>query len=296
MIDLFGPPRPLDHLVLPTASLDVARARLSELGFTVAPTGVHPFGTENACVYFADGTFLEPLAVVDEQKAKDTGQEGNVFTARDAAYRYRRSREGFSAVVFRTDDARKDHADFVGWGLSGGPMLEFSRDFVDADGRADRASFRLAFAADLRAPDVFFFTCQRLNVPDVDRTPLQLHANGVASVKAVVLAAPEASAYGAVVRAVSGADTDRCHDSWFVLKAANASIMMMNNNELRAHFGALSSGDRGLEARGIVFGAADLKTTKSYLASRQIECEKYRERLIVLPAPGQGAIFAFEEA
>ena len=53
-------PRPLDHLVLPTRSLEIARQRLSALGFVVAPTGVHPFGTENACVFFAGGTYLEP--------------------------------------------------------------------------------------------------------------------------------------------------------------------------------------------------------------------------------------------
>jgi len=47
---------PLDHLVLPTRSLDVARARLSSLGFVVAPTGIHPFGTENGCVLLADVT------------------------------------------------------------------------------------------------------------------------------------------------------------------------------------------------------------------------------------------------
>ena len=62
-------PHPLDHLVLPTASLDVARARLTSLGFVVAPTGIHPFGTENCCVFLADGTYLEPLAVGDEQAA-----------------------------------------------------------------------------------------------------------------------------------------------------------------------------------------------------------------------------------
>jgi hypothetical protein len=57
---------PLDHLVLPTGSLDAVRSRLSSLGFIVAPTGIHPFGTENACVFLADGTYLEPLAVGNE--------------------------------------------------------------------------------------------------------------------------------------------------------------------------------------------------------------------------------------
>ena len=58
----FEDPRAIDHLVLPTDSLGVARARLSALGFTVAPDAQHPFGTGNCCVYLQDGTYLEPLA------------------------------------------------------------------------------------------------------------------------------------------------------------------------------------------------------------------------------------------
>ena len=57
--------RRIDHCVLPVADLAGARDRLTRLGFTVAPEGRHPFGTHNACVYFADDTFLEPLAVGD---------------------------------------------------------------------------------------------------------------------------------------------------------------------------------------------------------------------------------------
>ncbi len=56
-------PRTLDHVVLPVASLEVARARYEALGFTVAPNGLHPFGTENCCIYLEDETMLEPLAM-----------------------------------------------------------------------------------------------------------------------------------------------------------------------------------------------------------------------------------------
>ena len=47
-------PRVLDHLVLPVIDIDVARSRYQSLGFTVAPDGRHPFGTENCCVFFED--------------------------------------------------------------------------------------------------------------------------------------------------------------------------------------------------------------------------------------------------
>ncbi len=184
-------PRALDHLVLPTHDLKVARRRLEQLGFTVAPEAKHPFGTENACVYLADGTYLEPLAVYSGDKQNEAICAGNVFVARDWAYRYRRGEEGFSGVAFRTDDAEADHARMRANGVSAGDVLEFSRDFVAADGKKDKASFRLAFASDPRAPDFFLFTCQRLNAPMVDRSALQTHLNGVTRIKAVVLSAPD---------------------------------------------------------------------------------------------------------
>lgn len=288
--------RSIDHVVLPVPTLAVARERLTKLGFTVAPKGQHPFGTENCCVYFADGTFLEPLAVADERSEIDAATGGNVFAARDIAYRYRRGENGFSAVVFSTDDAAADHAAFVEEGFSAGPVLDFSRPFVDAAGKSDTASFRLAFAADLRAPDCFFFTCQRVGVPKVDRSALERHENGTVRLTSVVLAAPEIFSFGPIVRTVSGTDALASFgDHGFVLKAANANIEVVSNQEIHRRYGPLSSGDRGMEARAIVFGVPDLKATKSYLLSKKVDCEKYRGRVIVLPALGQGAIFAFEE-
>ena len=117
---LIGPAKPLDHVVLPVADLGKARARLTALGFTVAPDGLHPFGTSNCCVYLADGTYLEPLAVNDREKASATAQAGNVFTGRDAAFRRNVGEEGFSALAFTTQDAHEDHEAFVQTGFSAG--------------------------------------------------------------------------------------------------------------------------------------------------------------------------------
>jgi hypothetical protein len=69
---------------------------------------------------------------------------------------------------------------------------------------------------------------------------------------------------------------------------------MVTNQTLHENYGTLSVNDRGLQARAIVFGVADLKATQSYLRSKGLDCEKHRGRVIVPPAPGQGAIFAFE--
>lgn len=72
-------PRPVDHLVLPTVDLDTARQRLEALGFTVAPSAQHPFGTENACVFFSDNTYLEPLAIAQRETCETEARNGNVL-------------------------------------------------------------------------------------------------------------------------------------------------------------------------------------------------------------------------
>ncbi len=63
---------PLDHLVLPVTNIDLARERLGRLGFTVAAEGRHPFGTVNACVFFADKTYLEPLGVASAKECEES--------------------------------------------------------------------------------------------------------------------------------------------------------------------------------------------------------------------------------
>lgn len=281
--------RPIDHLVLPTASLATARARLSALGFTVAPDGIHPFGTANCCVYLADGTFLEPLAVADTVVAAAAAGQGNVFVARDASFRSRNGNEGFSAVVFATDDADSDHTAFVEAGVSAGDMLEFSRDFVDATGRKDRATFRLAFAADNRVPDMFFFTCARIGVPNVDRSALQRHANGVSRLKRVVIS----DATGAVEIARQAAFATP-PDERGTVTTPNAAIEMWGGERLTGTFATLAPDDARLMA--VVFGVADLATTSAALAATGVAFEHRDDRIVVQPAPGQGATFAFEAA
>lgn len=288
--------RPLDHLVLPTAELGTARARLEALGFTVAPDGVHPFGTANCCVYFADGTFLEPLSIRDEELARDEALKGNVFVARDADYRFRRRVEGFSALVFGTGDARADDAAFRAEDLSAGPMLDFSRPVTDAGGKTGTASFRLAFAADIMAPDIFFFTCQRINAPQVDRGTLQRHANGVTRIARVVLSARDPLAHETIVlNAANAARPAIATGEVTRIETSNATVDILGDGRLKAEFGLEGIADRGLHARAIVFGVPDRQAVERRLTARQIAFDSRNDRTVVPAAAGQGAAFAFEE-
>lgn len=280
----------IDHAVLPVESLVTARARLAELGFTVAPIGNHPFGTSNCCIFLADGTFLEPLAVADGAAADKAVAGGNVFVTRDASYRALHGRDGFSALVLRTDDANADHTRFASAGISAGQVLEFSR-FVDAAGKSDRASFRLAFAAEKTSPATYFFTCQRVRSPAVDRSALQVHRNGVNRLTAIVATAQDVARHTPFLEKFFGTRPDANG----VVDLGGHRFNLMTPKVAEGRFG-IAVRDQGNEMllRGLVFSTSDLDATKSVLRSAGVDCEIRGERLCVQPAPGQGAVFLFE--
>lgn len=287
--------RPVDHLVLPTAELDVARARLDQLGFVVAPVGKHPFGTENICVFFGDDSFLEFLAVGQRETCEAEARNGNVFVARDQAWRFRNSNEGFSALVMGTQDAKADHDAFVQAGISAGSILNFSRPFRAPDGKEDTAGFRLAFAADLRAPDAFFFTCQRVNTPKVDRTALQTHENGAVALREIVLSEVNPTDFQYPLQEVINQRDVNAHSFGMDLHAANANVTVLTPQGLRSFFGVeASTTERGLRLQAFVLAVRDLAAVESLLAKNNIPFEKRGSRLVVHKAPGQGAAIAFE--
>ena len=287
--------RHIDHLVLPTAALDVARARLAALGFTVAPVGIHPFGTSNSCVYLADGTFLEPLAIADTAAAARATGEGNVFVARDAAFRTRHGAEGFSALVLATDDAESDHAAFGALGLSAGAPLEFARPFVDAAGRTDTARFRLAFAAPAGVEDIFAFTCQRMNAPAVARDALQRHANGVARLSEVVAIAANPAEAADFFRNIANAVPVVGANGRLNLALGNVTLSIQPPQAFAEHFACPPPRGGALRYAAIVFAMRDVPGCRAQFRASGVTFHEADGRLVVPPAPGQGTYFMFEE-
>jgi Glyoxalase-like domain len=287
--------RALDHLILPTANLAVARLRLEALGFIVAPIGVHPFGTENACVFFADGTFLEPLAIGHRETAEAASLSGNQFTARDAAYRFRRGVEGFSSIVMVSNDANADADQFIAAGISGGKVLEFGRDFETPTGEKSRMDFRLSFAADLRSPDFFGITCQRINVPKSDRSNLIGHSNGVTAIKTIVLTETNPTDFQYLFQELVNQREIESHSFGMDIGTTNSTIWVLTPQGFEMFYGGhAGSHARGLIARAIVFSCSDLEALALRLKAQEIDCYRHLGRLIVKPASGQGALFVFE--
>jgi hypothetical protein len=296
MASLSRSPHPIDHLVLPTVNIAMARERLGKLGFTVAAEARHPFGTENACVFLEDKTYLEPLGIASRDDCEAAARGGNVFTARDQAFRFRVSEDGFSAVAFGTDDAATDEKSFRANAISAGRMLEFSRPLKMPGGTESVAGFRLAFAADLRAPDFFGFCCERTNPLPTDRASLERHANGVIGLSEVVLAASTPAAFSEFLGHLAGGPDITEHSFGLTLKTANARIAVLTPQGIEAFYDlSLSQVDPGLRARAILFRTRDLSVTAAHLAANGVTYTRKNNRILVRALPGQGALFAFEE-
>lgn len=295
MIDTSHAPRAIDHLVLPVGALDEARARFSALGFTVAGNALHPFGTKNACVFFADDTYLEPLAIGSRETCEAAAKAGNVFVARHLAFRFRRS-EGLSAIVVKSDDAAADHKRFDGEGMSAGQPLQFSRSFRFPDGREAEATFRLAFAADLRAPDFFAFACQRVNALPVDRGTLAMHANGVTGLARIVLVEDNPSDFQYLFETTLCQRDVTAHSFGLSIRSGNAMVDVLTPEGFQARFGSKPVMEgRGLIGGAVVVGCGDLGVTEACLAANGVAYQRTGARLVVAPEPGQGVAFAFEE-
>ncbi|NSL24367.1 VOC family protein [Agrobacterium tumefaciens] len=289
-------PYSVDHLVLPVEVIGVAVKRLVSLGFTVAPEALHPFGTQNACVFFADGTYLEPLAIADPAKYNASIERGDVFTGRDVAFRQRDGQEGFSALVAKTEDALVDHERFRAAGLSAGDVFEFSRPVRMPDGSQGEAAFRLAFAASGAAADFFLFSCQRLQALPGDRTMLERHANGVTGLSEIVLFSGGDMKVAGFIETVFGCEGKRSPGGDMVFATGNASIRLTGKPAFSGQaLNAQDGNEGGLRGAGIVFSSHDLAVTEAVLAANGVSCAKADGRLVVPAAPGQGVAFAFEE-
>lgn len=289
-------PRPIDHLVLPVAELALARARLGELGFTVAPDARHPFGTENCCVFLADGSYLEPLGVASREECEAAALAGNAFVARDHTFRFRRGLEGLSAVAMASADAAADDARYRAAGLSGGEMLEFSRDMVLADGGRATGSFRLAFAADMRAPDFFFFASQRVVALPSDRAALETHDNGVVGLSEVVLSEQNPTDFQYLLQEAADEREVEALSFGMSVDTPRGRLTVLNAAGLEGFYGiAPAGGDRGLKGEAVVFRVADLSHCRRLLSERGVSFHNRDDRLLVPPAPGQGVLFVFGE-
>ncbi|KAB0681774.1 VOC family protein [Aureimonas leprariae] len=286
----------VDHVVMPVAGLASARALFEGLGFTVAPDAAHPFGTGNACVFLADGIYIEPLAVLDRDLAESEAVQGNAFLRRDVAYRLRHALPGFSGVALRSDDAEADNQAFRAASFEAGDILEFGRRFETPDGEARDLRFRLAFAGERHAPETFVFSCQRLFDAAPDRGALTAHANGVSGLQRLVYSAMEPEATRPFLETVLGSSAVVANSYGFSLTIGNAVVEVLGPDGLAARYGEARGDAAGLRFVGLVLETADMERVRPLAAAAGLQAVDILGRLVVhMPEPS-AAFLAFETA
>ncbi len=286
----------IDHYVLVAGNLSLARKHYQQLGFTVAPDGVHPFGTYNANMYFRDGPMIETLSIENERRYAEAIAAGNSFVKNDAIYRKVLGDAGFSHVVLTSDDAESDHARFVGKGVSGGALVAFSRDFEQPDGRIETISAKLAFATPTNARCGFYFTCEDIAVPTIDRSSLLDHENGALGAVQAVSSAPDPLAYVGFLGTLFEAGAIQVSDRSVECPLPKGRATIMTPDQLAEDFGidgAPSGSD--LLHRGLVFEVTDLQKTEDLFTRNQVAYKRHKQRLVTQVSPTPGPFFAFEQ-
>jgi catechol 2,3-dioxygenase-like lactoylglutathione lyase family enzyme len=198
--------RAIDHLVLGVRDLDAAAASYERLGFTVTPRGVHPWGTWNRLVQFADESFLELLAVGEPEKIAE--HRPGVFSFGAFGRDRITEREGLAMLVLTSDGPDADRAAFEAAGLLTFSPFAFGRVARGPDGAERRVAFDLTFTASEDLPKAGFFTCFHRHPENFWRAELQRHANGAAGLAGVTLATGAPARDGAFLAAFAGSRAD----------------------------------------------------------------------------------------
>ena len=180
--------RGIDHIVLCVAELEAARRFYEGLGFTTTPPARHPFGTANSLVQL-QGNFIELLGVAEPDRIPPHAPGHFSFGAFNRDYLTRR--QGFSMLVFQSDDARADQAEFAAKGLDTYEPFDFSRKAALPDGQEVTVGFSLAFVTHPAMPEAAFFTCQQHAPEHFWKPDYQAHANGAVAISEVVMAVDE---------------------------------------------------------------------------------------------------------
>ena len=280
-------PRNLDHVVLPVPSLKVARSRLSQLGFTVAPDARHKFGSENACVFFGDGTFIEPLAVGHRETVEAAIDKGNPFLRRDMAYRFRNGDDGFTYLVFGDPDPKAQRKAIQKAGWETGKLVTVRRPGV---------AVKVALGIDERSPDFSCFLCERPNGPAKFPAEMTGHENGAIGISRVALYEHLPEDFQYYLQTMSGQREIRSHSFGMEFELPNSAISVLNEDGMKMHYGAEVPTARGLRAMAFDVTVKSTPKVAALLDGSSIAHKTIGKRLIVEPATGQGAIIAFVEA
>jgi hypothetical protein len=288
-------PRGFDHIVHAVHDLDAAGDLYQRLGFTVGTRNLHPqaWGTQNRIVQL-DGVFVEILALADTTHMAPHAPHVFSFGAFNRDFLGRG--EGYSMLALEGRGAPDADA-FRSAGIGEFALDNFERDGKRADGRSIHLAFTLAFAADPRAPDIGFFTCQHRHSESFFDPKLQDHANTVTDIAGIVLVAENPADHHVFLSAYTGERDLVSTSAGVVVKTPHGEIQVMDKSAFTSHFGVAAPDlARGPRFAAVRFATRSLAAATVTLQKAGVPASMRMGRIIVGPAQAMGATFVFEQS
>jgi len=195
----------IDHIVIAAHSLERAMETWRGLGFTVVEGGRHPYGSYNALIGFADGSYIELLGFYEESPDHVWW---DLLHERGA---------GLIDFCMATDDIGADHAAFRAQGVECSDLME--------GGRARPDGYEVKWINNKVEGDwqgLVPFIIEDVT-PREERLPRETaHANGVTGIDSISLATGDMARFAGVMSAVTGVSGEPIRDE--ELKAAGLRL------------------------------------------------------------------------
>jgi hypothetical protein len=284
-------PRRLDHLVICVHDLARAAQDWQVLGFTLTPTGAHPFGTSNRLAMFGNN-FLELLAVTDVAAVPPA--ESGRFNFAAPNQDFLRAAEGMSMLAFHSTDAHADAAHFRATHIGAYAPFDFGRDAVLPGGGQVRVAFSLAFATNPAMPGIAFFTCQQRHPPELFwKAEYQHHPNGALRVVEVVMSAAEPAEHRAFLERLTESIAEPAPGRLTVGDRGDRITVLGPSEIARRLPGVVADGSPSFCAARLA--VTDLDATRRVLENNGAAFEVIDDALLIPQAASHGLALEFVE-
>src|SRR4029077_13637612 len=286
-------PRGLDHIVHAVRDLDAAAEFYRRAGFTVGARNRHEWGTHNYIVQFP-GVFVELIAVGEPEPIR-VGAPGTfsfgAFT-RDFLAR----EQGLAMLVLEGKGAADDAGAFRSAGIGDFKVFNFERAAKRPDGSPVKVAFSLAFAADPKAQDIGYFTCQQHHPENFWNPAFQNHPNGAAAIAGIVMVSENPEAHRHFLSAFSGVSDVRSGTNGIAVETPRGEIQVLNPDAYRMHVGTEPPDlSRGARLAAIRFSIADKACLKDMLDKGGVAFSEHRGNVVLAPDVATGATLIFRD-
>ena len=274
----------IDHCVILVRDLEVARERMSALGFTVTPRGVHSphMGTANHCIMLRQAYF-EVLSVINPTE----------FNARWREKLARR--EGLDAVPLRSDNVDTARASLVARGLDLPEPIDFSRPVDLPDGPSE-AAFRLVMIPEAHTPHITMFAIQHFTPETVWYPDYLNHPNGASGVRGVTGVHDDPASVAPAYERIFGAAAVTTTDAKVRINTGAGEIIFLTPAGFAARFNDIAEDPaaRAPYLAALSISVDDRTATASCLDDRNLSYSELRNgNLCVAPENACGTLIEF---